>query len=102
MRAKRGFVDSISKPISFEVFYDRLKKGDIKREAVAGLLAEVRTMGLRLICNNYYGPASINLRTNETACRRSKDPCAEMTAQYTIMPQLIIKPYGNDQSILRL
>jgi hypothetical protein len=95
LRAKRGFVDSIPKPISFEVFCHRLEKGDIRREAVAGVLAEVRNMGLRLICNSCYGPASVNLRTNfETSCRRSKDPCTDMTAQYTISPTLLIKPNG--------
>lgn len=49
-QAKRGFIDSVPTPISYEVFVHRLDKGNITKEAFAGRLSDIPSMGLRFMC----------------------------------------------------
>lgn len=91
-QAKRGFVDAVPTPISYEVFVTRLEKGNIAREAFAGRLTDIPNMGLRFICATCRGPATFDARSKATTCVKAQKPCGLTTAEYTIMPKLEIHP----------
>lgn len=91
-RANRGFVDAVPTPISYEVFVTRLEKGNITREAFAGRLTDIPSMGLRFICATCRGPATFDARSKATTCVKAQKPCGLTTAEYTMMPKLEIHP----------
>jgi hypothetical protein len=91
-QAKRGFIDAIPTPISYEVFVIRLEKGNINREAFAGRLTDIPSMGLRSMCAKCCGPATFDARSKATTCVKAQDPCGITSAEYTIMPKLEIHP----------
>lgn len=90
--AKRGFVDAVPKPISYEVFVTRLRQGNITRESIAGKLADIPSMGLRFMCAKCRAPVAFDASSKAATCFKAQNPCGATTAEYTIMPKLEIKP----------
>jgi hypothetical protein len=90
--AKRGFIDAIPKPISYEVFVTRLRQGNITKEAIAEKLTDIPSMGLRFMCASCRGPAAFDATTKAAMCFKAQNPCGSTPAEYTIMPKLEIRP----------
>lgn len=95
--AKPVFIDAIPKPISYEVFVTRLRQGNITREAVAGKLTNIPSMGLRFMCASCRGPAAFDATTKAATCVKAQNPCGLTSAEYTIMPELEIRPNADGQ-----
>lgn len=94
-QAKRGFIDAIPTPISYGVFITRLEKGNINKEAFAGRLTNIPSMGLRFMCAKCRGPPTFDAKSKATTCVKAQDPCGVTAAEYTIMPKLEIHPIAD-------